>query len=138
MSLMIPLLITGCASSTPPSVTSTNTSVYFDSQVLYSPSSPAVGTLITISFTIANATTTGATLQAIPYLITLDGTAVTSGLTSTMTPNGTTETSTTIQISTAGTHTVAVILDPNNFTGFVSPTDDTESVSIVVLQSSNI
>jgi len=136
--LLCPLLVAGCASSTPPSTTSTNTSVYFDSQVLYSPPSPVVGTLITITFTIANSTTGTGNLQAIPYLITLDGTGVTSGLTSTMTPNGQTTTSTTIQISTTGAHTVAVVLDPNAFTGFVNPAANSETVTITVLPSSTI
>jgi len=138
MSLLVAMLATGCASSTPPSTSSTTTSVYFTSQVLYSPASPVVGTVITITFTIANATSSTTALQAIPYVITLDGASVTSGLTSSMTPNGDTTTSTTIQISTSGAHTVAVVLDPNDDTGFVSPTADSESVAITVMPSSNI
>jgi hypothetical protein len=108
------------------------TSVTFNGQTTYQPGAPVIGDLITLSFTLIDNTTDGTAITAMPYQVSLDGAVIATGSTAAIAANSTTVTTSVIQISTAGEHTVVITLDPGQTTGFVDASANAQTLLITV------
>ncbi len=114
------------------------TSVVFDGQSTYQPGSPAIGDLITLSFTLIDNTTDGTAISGgMPYQVSLDGAVIANGTTAAIDANSTVVTTSVIQISTAGQHTVVITLDPAGTTGFVDASANAQTLLITVAPSAS-
>ncbi len=97
----------------------------------FMPTPPIDDTTETITFTVENNSTNGSTLTGIPYVINRDGVAFSSASRSinTIAPGATTIVFTVTETDGIP-HTYEVVLDPNDITGAINTTSNTQSITI--------
>jgi subtilase family serine protease len=122
------------ASCAPPNDATTaatsNDTLTFPVGPSYTPTPPIDDTTETITFTVQNNSTDSTAVNNIPYVINRDSVAYSSGSIATIAPGATQTIIFTVTESDGLSHTYEVVLDPNDTTGAVNTTSNTQSVTI--------
>ncbi len=127
------LIPAGCAPPANVSTVNSADTLSFPVGPSYSPTPPIVNTTETIVFTVQNNSTNSTSVTNIPYVIVRDKVAsppFSSATIPSIGPNATQTINFTVTESDGMPHTYEMILDPNNTTGAVNTSSNTQSVTI--------
>jgi hypothetical protein len=124
------LVVSACAPPNNVSGATSNDTLTFPVGPSYMPTPPIDGTTETITFEVENNSPDNTSVSDIPYVINRDGVEYSSGTIATIAPNATQNIIFTVTESDGNPHTYEVVLDPNDQTGAINLTSNTQSVTI--------
>jgi hypothetical protein len=125
------LAVAGCAppNSATTAATSADT-LTFSNAPSYAPNPPIDGTQVTITWTVTNNSTNNTAVNFIPYVINRDKAYNSQSTISTIGPGATATFTFMIQESDGLSHTYEAVLDPNNTTGAINTSTNTQSIVV--------
>jgi hypothetical protein len=128
--VLIILMLGGCAPPNDESQASTTGTLSFSQAMSPNPPNPTVGVGTTVTFTVMNNSAVS-TVTNIPYVVNRDGVYDLSGTLSSIAPEATATGTFTTNDADTNPHVYEVVLDPNNTTGAVDFTTNTQTITII-------
>jgi hypothetical protein len=125
------LVVPGCAPPNGATAGATsNDTLTFPVGPTFAPTPPIDDTTETITFTVQNNSPDGSSLNNIPYVINRDGVEYSSASIATIGPNAQATIIFTVTETDGLPHTYEVVLDPNDTTGAINTSNNTQSITI--------